>query len=213
MCRLLFVKSKSPFSIKDHLEKFAALAKNSKEFQGHGWGCAYLVAGEWSLYKNIHPIWQDDFSQFRETTLLLAHARSAFRDEGIHVDNNMPFQNDRLQFIFNGELHGVKIKEQGRIGAEKIFNYLLRFHHGDLLAAMRKGVDIIAKRSSYIRAMNIIISDKDTAIVSTTFNEAADYFTMHYKKNGHLLTICSDPYPNETGWNEIANNTTEVFDL
>ena len=38
--RLLTVRAKRPFAIASHLEKFARIAKNSKEYQGHGWGCA-----------------------------------------------------------------------------------------------------------------------------------------------------------------------------
>ena len=41
MCRLLAVKAGSPFAITPHLEKFATISKHSKEYQGHGWGCAY----------------------------------------------------------------------------------------------------------------------------------------------------------------------------
>ena len=90
MCRLLLIQSSEPFIIKPHLEKFAALSKNSKEYQGHGWGCAYLNEGEWTYYKNLQPVWEDDPDQFGSTSLFLAHARSAFRDEGIEIENNMP---------------------------------------------------------------------------------------------------------------------------
>ncbi len=63
MCRLLFIKSKTEFNISDHLKIFSEICKNSKEFQGHGWGCSYLVNNEWIHYKNIKPIWEDDTSQ------------------------------------------------------------------------------------------------------------------------------------------------------
>ena len=56
MCRLLFIQSKNEFPIKEHLAQFSELAKNSKEFQGHGWGCSYLVNNDWKHYKNISPI-------------------------------------------------------------------------------------------------------------------------------------------------------------
>ncbi len=122
MCRLLYVRNKVEFKISDQLQKFAEISKSSKEYQGHGWGCAYLENNSWKYYKNIAPIWDDDLTQLGKTTLLIAHARSAFQDKDIVVENNMPFYDDDYVFIFNGELHGVKIKENGRIGAEKIFN-------------------------------------------------------------------------------------------
>ncbi len=57
---------------------------------------------------------------FPTTKRLIVHARSAFQDKDIVVENNMPFYDDKYIFIFNGELNGVKIKSDGRIGAEKI---------------------------------------------------------------------------------------------
>ncbi len=213
MCRLLLVKSRNEFPIADHLRKFAYIAKYSREYQGHGWGCAYLVNEGWQIYKNINPIWEDNLEQFRKTTQLLAHARSAYRDEGIKVENNMPFQKDGIIFIFNGELQGVKIKEQGRIGAEKIFNYILRFHQGDLLQALNKGLEIIKMRTTFVRAINIIMSDKKHAYVSSGFSNDVDYFTMHYKKMDDRLVIGSEPYPGESDWQKIPNHTTTVLEL
>ena len=127
MCRLLFVNSKQQFAIEDYLKKFALVSRNSREFQGHGWGCAYRVDNDWKFYRNVKPIWEDEFSKFGVSNRLVVHARSAFKDEGIVVENNMPFNDEKNIFIFNGELRGVKIKEEGRIGAEKIFNYIKRF--------------------------------------------------------------------------------------
>ena len=111
MCRLLYVRAPSEYPIVQHLAIFAQIAKNSQEYQGHGWGCAYLRNGQWRTYHNILPIWEDDLTQFGSTALLLAHARSAFEDRDIDVRNNMPFFDGRYVFIFNGELRGVKIKE------------------------------------------------------------------------------------------------------
>ena len=211
MCRLLFVKSEQPFLIRDYLQPFAEISKNSKEYQGHGWGCAFLENDGWKHYKNIKPVWEDNPVQFGQTKLLIAHARSAFRDQDIRVENNMPFYNGKLVYIFNGELHGVKIREAGRIGAEKIFNFILRFYNGDALSAMQRAIPIIRKRSQYIRAMNIIITDGKSVSISTEFNEDFKYFTMHYKRTGETLTICSDPFPGETDWKPIKNKTIRKF--
>ena len=113
MCRLLAVRAGSPFAITPHLEKFASISRHSKEYQGHGWGCAYQdMEGAWQIYKNINPIWEDDLSVFPDTRLLVAHARSAFEDRDIVIENNMPFFDGRTVFVFNGELRGVRIKAQ-----------------------------------------------------------------------------------------------------
>ena len=211
MCRLLLVKSDREFGIADQLARFAHIAKNSKEFQGHGWGCAYRENGAWRHYKNIAPIWQDDFTRFGSTNLLLAHARSAFKDEGIVVENNMPFYDDRHVFIFNGELRGVKIAEHGRIGAEKIFNFIKRFDHGSMLEALQRGTDLIRKRTKYVRAMNIIMADDQRAYVASFFNEDPDYFTLHYSQERGLLIVASDPLPGDERWVKIANETVQAL--
>jgi len=210
MCRLLFVKSNEEFSIKEYLEKFAVVCKKSKEYQGHGWGLSYLKDNEWKHYKNINPIWEDDFPKFSQTNRLIVHARSAFRDKDIIIENNMPFYNDKNIFIFNGELNGVKINSEGRIGAEKIFNFINRFDNANKKEAVEKGVKIINNRTKYIRAMNFIIADKESVILNTQFNEDEDYFTMNLNRDKNKLIICSDPLDNSK-WESIPNNTIMEF--
>ena len=211
MCRLLVVRSQEPSHPADHLSRFASIARNSKEYQGHGWGCAWKNEGQsWQIYRNLCPVWEDDLSRFPRTSLLIAHARSAFEDRDIVVENNMPFSDGGRVFIFNGELRGVKIREQGRIGAEKIFNFIRRFDGGDTLAALKKAVELIRKRTRYIRGMNIIMAKGGAIYLSTFFTEDEEYFTIHYKE-GPELVICSEAFPSEEGWRSIANETVRKW--
>lgn len=211
MCRLLAVRSEEPFNPVDYLTPFALIAKNSKEYQGHGWGCAWKGPGEkWELYRNIRPVWEDDPSRFPRTSLLVAHARSAFEDRDIVVENNMPFTDGERIFIFNGELRGVKIRQQGRIGAEKIFNFIRRFDGGDTLAALKKAVGLIRNRTRVIRGMNIIMVRGSGIFLSTFFTGDPDYFTMRYKE-GPELVICSEAFPSGEGWQSIPNETVREW--
>lgn len=212
MCRLLFVKSGKNFEISTHLRQLAEISKNSKEYQGHGWGCAYLSDSQWEIYKNIKPIWEDNLQKFGNTMQLVAHTRSAFKNQDITIENNMPFYADKYVFIFNGELRGVKIRETGRTGAEKIFKYIKRFDKGDMFEALQRGIKIIKNRTKYIKAINIIISDKRRAYVTSFFSEDPDYFSMQYKQTNAKLIICSEKYPNEENWKKIKNNTIKVFE-
>ncbi|KAF0138976.1 MAG: glutamine amidotransferases class-II [Stygiobacter sp.] len=207
MCRLLYVNSKNDFEVNAYLTKFAEISQKSREYQGHGWGFAYWQNGKWNYYKNVKPIWEDDLLQFGNSTRLIAHARSAFKDEGIVVENNMPFYDDKNIFVFNGELRGVKIREEGRIGAEKIFNYIKRFDKGSFGEALSKGTEIIKKKSSYIRAMNIIATDGEKTFVYSHFNEDEEYFTLRMKKNENMVVVCSDSFVGEADWQPIQNNT------
>lgn len=211
MCRLLYVRAASPFDTREHLEIFAEISKHSPEYQGHGWGCAWVRDGDWQFHHDIRPVWEDDVDGFGETTLLLAHARSAFKDEGIRVENNMPFFDGNYVFIFNGELQGVRIREEGRIGAEKVFNYVKRFDNGDMLRAIERSVSVIEKRTRYVRAMNFIMASQDSAYLATVFGENPDYFQMHRRRGADMDIVCSAPYPGEPDWRAIDNHTVTLL--
>ncbi len=211
MCRLLFVKTEQEFDIRPHLRSFARVAQASKEYQGHGWGCAYLQNGEWTLYRNIKPIWQDDLTQFPPTTRLLAHVRSAFENKGIAIENNMPFYGKGYVFAFNGELRGVRIKQEGKTGAEKIFNLLLRLPRRQMSETLATAIRILKKQTHFVRASNIIVADKEGACVASLFNEDPEYFTLHYKQSANESVLCSAPYPGETGWHKLRNDSLTTF--
>ncbi|MEM3374245.1 MAG: class II glutamine amidotransferase [Candidatus Woesearchaeota archaeon] len=221
---MLYIKSNEVFDINPYLEKFAVICKNSKENQGHGWGLAYLdEKNNFNYYKNINPIWTEDFSftKNKKTKILIAHARSAFEDKDIRIENNMPFYDENYVFIFNGELRGVKIKEHGRIGAEKIFNFIKRFDKKDskesMKNAMEKAISIIKKRTDYIKALNIIIANKEKVFVNNYFTTDEDYFCLRMKKEinenkknnetnkNERLIICSQEFENENkeNWKKL----------
>lgn len=197
MCRLLAVCAAEPFELQRYLEPFAEIARASSEYQGHGWGCGWLTPDGWRLYHDISPVWEDPAPPRARTRVLVAHARSAFRDEGIEVRNNMPFTDGRSIFAFNGELRGVRVRETGRIGAEKLYNFIRRFDRGDLTEAMRKGLAAIEDRTRYVRAMNVIIADAAAVRVTNRFNDSPRYFQMHVRRGGERLIVCSDPLPDD----------------
>ncbi len=211
MCRLLYVDSREIFSINQYLNKFAKVAKNSKEYQGHGWGFAYWQNSKWNYYKNILPIWEDEFPEFGFSKRILVHARSAFQDKDICVENNMPFYDEKYIFVFNGELRGVKIKSEGRIGAEKIFNYIKRFVKENINSAFKKGIEIINKRTDYVRAMNVILVDNYSAQVCSFFSEDPEYFTLRKIQTQNKLIICSEEFPENCKWEKIENNFIGEF--
>lgn len=211
MCRLLCVRNKEPFAIQPHLQTLAHIAENSTEYQGHGWGCAWLEDDRWQIYRDIKPIWEDDAKPAAHSRLLLVHARSAFRDEGIRIQNNMPFTDGEYVFIFNGELRGVRIREEGRIGAEKIFNYIKRFDKGDMLAALRRALSVIDKRTRYVRAMNLIMANRKTIYLASLFNENPGYFQMRKRSMDGFDMLCSEPYPGENDWTPIESGVIEAM--
>mgnify|MGYP001823864202 CR=1 FL=1 len=215
MCRLLLIENPGGIDPNPILEQFRAVCKNSREYQGHGWGAAWLDEhGQWRFHHCIDPIWEDPRADFPETRLFLVHARSAFRDEGIVIENNMPFSDGESVFLFNGELRGVRIKAEGRIGAEKIYNFIRRFDKGDLSEAVKKGVGIIDRRTRYIRAMNFFLATSDRVEICSWFGEDPEYFQMHRTTSGDSQIVCSVPLPAITAsWEPVPNQWTSTIRL
>jgi len=251
MCRLLAIKARAPFAIAPWLRAFAAMARASREYQGDGWGLAWLppeggVAGAglatarepaaaasitggdqprpyasaagdhasadpgWRVHRSVAPIWDADLERFGAASLLVAHARSAFRNEGIAVENNMPFLADGTVFAFNGELHGVRIHEEGRIGAEKVFNVVRRLARGDLAAGLARATTLIRARSRYVRALNVVASAGDSIVAQCAFGEQPDYFTLHLAREDGRVAVCSEPLAG-AAWAPMANGAMEVL--
>jgi len=211
MCRILAVKYREPFAIAPWVERFAAMARASREYQGDGWGCAWDDGRGWQTYHSLAPVWEDDASKFGDARLLLVHARSAFRNEGISVANNMPFLAGGVAFAFNGELHGVRIREQGRIGAEKVFNTIRRATNGDLAAGLAHATALIRARTRYVRAMNIVLCDGARILAHCEYAELPDYFTLHALGGDGLAVVCSEPLAGIGPWRPLANGALEVL--
>lgn len=210
MCRLLHAAAARPFDARGLLRPFAALARASREYQGHGWGCAWREDGAWRAHRDVRPIWECPPPELPPTTRFLVHARSAFEDRDVRVENNMPFEHDGWMFVFNGELRGVRLREEGRIGAEKLFRFVMRFVPGrGAGGALRKALPIVEARSARVRAMNLILAGPDSDWVATVHREDADYFTLHRKREHGRLLTCSEPFPGEDGWQPLPNGLVE----
>ena len=209
MCRLLAITANRPIDAAVHLRAFADLARRSREYQGHGWGCAWREGDAWRTYHSIRPIWEDDVERAGRVKVLVAHARSAFRDEGIDVENNMPFVAGELAFVFNGELRGVRIAEQGRIGAEKLFRFLARQGAASSEAGMRSAVRLVSQRTRYIRAMNVVIAGGGRFVACSVFNEDEEYFTLRRRREEGVDVICSETYGEREGWVPLANGAVQ----
>ncbi len=195
MCRILTGKFRRFVEINGLLEEFAMQCRNSEEYQGHGWGITYFNGQDWITRKWIEPIWQSLPEEKILTSVFLVHARSAFRDEGIKIENNMPFENERYVFAFNGELRDVRLKAKGETGAHKIFNMYQRHREPSPMLRLAKLTNLLKKRSGYIKAMNIAILDKFTQLqyVYSYFNENPDYFRLHRQTGAGSTIISSVP--------------------
>jgi len=181
MCRIFAIQADETIAVGPWIQSFADACESSTEYQGHGWGVAWRERGRWQRYRSVEPIWESTFV-LPPTSLAVIHARSAFRNEGIVVENNMPFMEDEVAFAFNGELRGVRLSTPGATGAARLQRLLMRFAEGaggDIEAAMRRLDGVITTRSEYVRALNLVVSDGQDLYVHSRYSEDPDYFTLH----------------------------------
>lgn len=209
MCRLLYRHAALPFDPAPLLERFAAVCRDSEEYQGHGWGAVWREDGRWRAHRSLTPIWEEPRLALPLTGRLLVHARSAFGDRGITLTNNMPFRRGDEVFAFNGELHGVRLRTPGRIGAEKIFN-LHRPGAPDLAAEAGRVRDLLRSRTRRILGMNWILCDPDRTVVASDRGERPGYYTMVLREEPDGLTVCSAPLDPGPGWQPVPEDVLEV---
>jgi hypothetical protein len=105
----------------------------------------------------------------------------------------------------------VRIREEGRIGAEKVFNTIRRLAEGDLAAGLASATALIRARTRYVKAMNIVLADGKWIFVHSSFGEQPGYFTVHVLRGNGRVVVCSEPLPGEEIWQPLANGALEVF--
>jgi glutamine amidotransferase len=219
MCRILALQADRPLDPQPWFAPFAERCRESKEYQGHGWGVAWRVEHGWARYRSLRPIWEDRLPDDCRSHLVLVHARSAFRDEGIEIENNMPFVSGPLAFTFNGELRGVRLSAPGATGAARLSWLLERFRasaDGDGLSALRRLDGVVTARSEYVRALNVVATDGVGVWVNVRYSEDPDYFTLHRADattpTGGIVHAVSSERFDVSGltlsWAPIANGTT-----
>lgn len=208
MCRFLMMRGQESFEVAPVLDAFRGICSGSREFQGHGWGAAWRSGGVWARYRSLSPIWEDDAALSPEADFLVVHARSAFRDEGIEIENNMPFYRGERVFVFNGELRGVRLRVPGRIGAEKVFHLIEERDEGDLDAAVAAADRLLVSKSERVRALNVALTEGERIYASCRYDESPDYFTLHYRE-GDIAAVCSEPL--DKSYVPMANGERRVI--
>ncbi len=217
MCRILALRSDADVDVAPWLAAFRSACRSSPEYQGHGWGVTWREGDGWRTHRVVTPIWDDDFVP-PPTRLAMVHARSAFRNEGIVVENTMPFVGERFVFAFNGELRGVRLRVPGATGAARLHTLTERFAAAgdDPEDALRRLDTVIRARTEYVRALNVVASDGDDLFVHCRYAEDPEYFTLRrarVDRGPGLDVVCSEPVRPEhvvPEWTPIGNGETQV---
>lgn len=201
------IKSKKPIKSSNLLGDFAAMCKNNSQWQGDGWGVAWrLDDRNWTLDKSLNPIWDDKakFDKIPSAKLLVVHARGAsFPDQKGDIDFNQPYIDNDVCFVFNGELYGVKLKAEGKIGAQKIFNLLKE-------TSLERVAKLLRKNSKKILGMNIGLVKGDAINVLCDYDDQQDYYTLRYYINKDFVIVCSEEIGNYK-WKEMGKG--EIIEI
>ena len=194
MCRLLLVNLKQRDDVRQYIEAFALKCRTSKEYQGDGFGIAYLdKEDKLQIVKSLKPIWaaSDIIQSIPHTTFALVHARSAFGESTIgDIDNNQPFGDENFLFAFNGNLKGVKLQVEGKIGAHKIFNFLK--YKG--FENISDSISEITNKTRYVMAFNLIAVSGKNVYVHNYYGleEDSKYFDLWISQTDNKLVISSE---------------------
>lgn len=198
MCRFFLIKSNRKISIEKWGRLFAYECKRSKEWQGDGWGIAWLnESGEWEIQKSTNPIWEEikKMKSLPPSLIFVIHARSSsYEKDKNNIEFNQPFLEDKIAFVFNGFIKGVKLNVPGMIGSEKIFyifkNYLKNHPIPEALLRVKEK---IYKSAREIVALNVGICDKENVYAFCNFSTDDEYYTIHYICGKELKIISSMP--------------------
>jgi predicted glutamine amidotransferase len=192
------VKGKENFSGEDFALSFSQKCKESKEWQGDGWGICWLNSkNEWEVFKSLSPIWEETekFKQFPKSKIFLIHARSSTfdKDKG-NIEFNQPFVEKEIAFVFNGEIRGVKgIEISGKIGSQKIFNLIMKYlPEFGIKNSILKVKEKIIKHSEKVKALNLGICDKRNFFVLSYYTCEKDYYELNYFLNSQFSIISSE---------------------
>lgn len=222
MCRILAIQGEAPLDAVPFIRAFAERCQASKEFQGDGWGVSWREGGAWRSFHTLDPIWETALPVLPQSHLFLVHARSAFRNERIVVENNMPFVEEGLAFAFNGELRGVRLQAPGDTGAWRLFHLFRRFRAAaadDGVAGLRRLDQVVRARTEYVRALNLVVSDGEDVWINSRFSEDPDYFTLWkatLTRHGRTLCLVSSERFDlrmraGLAWRPLSNGVTETL--
>jgi hypothetical protein len=195
MCRILALQGDEPVAPLPWIEAFAERCRASREYQGDGWGVAWRENDAWVRYRSVQPIW-DDLPATLPSSRVIA---------------------------FNGELRGVRLAVPGETGAARLLHVFKRFRAaagGDGLAALARLDEVIASRTEYVRALNLVISDGDRIWINARHSEDPDYFTLYRAQVDVMPGVSARMVTSERlaipglapMWDAIPNHTTRILE-
>jgi len=180
--------SKEKKNVNALMRDFAEMCRDSKNYQGDGWGVLYKGGEELHLHRSLNPIWEDEF-ELPETEFALVHARFAHGDwtKG-DINNNQPFCAQDSVFVFNGNLKRVDIDVPGKIGAEKVMNLVLQKGIAEAVAEM-------CDKAALVKAINFLLIQGETCHVNCYYTIDPEYFDLRISEGDDEIMIVSYDLP------------------
>lgn len=205
MCRFILVKTSTPRKPSELLCSFARMSEHCPapdgDWQGDGWGVSWWKRGSWGTYTSLKPVWEDteQFDQIPETTIFLAHARSAsFATQKGILDYNQPYRSKNRAFVFNGLLKGtaLPIQLEGAIGAQKIWSLLqLQLRSKKPKDALENATQLLNQYTKTVQGLNLGLSDGKNLYAYTQYAHNPAYYNLAIHQSAGLTIICSQALP------------------
>ncbi len=184
------------------IEQFALKCRNSWQYQGDGFGIAYFNEDKkLKILKSLKPIWaaSDLIQKIPYTDFVLVHARSAFGENTIgDLDNNQPFGDKDFLFAFNGNLQGMRLKMEGKIGSHKIYNFfknkIKKNPNLSFETLMKQNTEYLCKKAKYVKSFNLIAVKGEEIYIHNQYGaqENANYFDMWVSQKDKNLIVSSE---------------------
>lgn len=174
------------------------MCRDNTEWQGDGWGVGWMIeGGGWKIEKSLKPIWKDTdaLHNITPSDVIMVHARGAsFPYQKGDISYNQPYVDGDLCFVFNGELYGVKIKADGKIGAQKIFSLLKKnIQTGEsAVRSLEMTRDLLLQNSRSILGCNIAFYNNGWLYATCNYTDKKNYYTVRYYSDDNLSIICSE---------------------
>ncbi len=121
----------------------------------------------------------------------------------------MPFVSGEVGFVFNGELHGVRLGMEGRTGARRILNLMQGLDGAASMETNRRTRQILENRTRRILGMNWIVAGTEGAVINTFAAERPDYYTMHRLQTSTETVVCSVRLDRNPAWQALRDDIRE----
>ncbi|MBP9758755.1 hypothetical protein KBD45_03600 [Candidatus Dojkabacteria bacterium] len=226
MSRILVINKKERFDVEENFKIFAEVSENNPtpdgNWQGDGWGISYIdPLLKWRGFKTFVSIWKNiGFAHiFMPSNIFMLHVRTLIvEEEYVSEENNLPYFNDELSLVYDGDQLESKIDKSVKPLIDRIWEQIQIVDKSNLESEFKTICEQINLEAEGYKAFNLVLSDKQNMYVYCKYNpEAESYYQIHYFTNELKTIISSQPLEIEDmqldQWQKLQNGEYKTFKM